>query len=62
MKDGKCINVIVRMALISVMCDIPASCGFSSFNALHGCNKCMKQFRRDAFGESPDYSGYDKTE
>lgn len=62
MKDGKCINVMVRMALISVMCDLPASrkvCGFSSFNALHGCNKCMKQLRRDAFGESPDY---DKTE
>ena len=61
--DGKYINVTVRLALAGVMCDLPASrkvCGFSSFNALHGCNKCLKEFPTQSFGDSPDYSGYNR--
>ena len=53
------------MALIGVFCDLPASrkvCGFSSFNALHGCNKCLKTFPTNSFGEKPDYSGYNTSE
>lgn len=57
--------ITLRMALIGVFCDLPASrkvCGFSSFNALHGCNKCLKRFATNSFGEKPDYSGYNTSE
>ena len=57
--------ITLRMALIGVFCDLPASrkfCGFSSFNALHGCNKCLKRFPTNSFGEKPDYSGYNTSE
>ena len=50
----------VRLAPVRVMCDLPASrkaCGFSS---LHGCNKCLKEFTTQSFGDSPDYSGYNR--
>ena len=54
----------LRLALIGVFCDMPASrkvCGFCSFNALQGCNKCMKQFPTVSFGEKPNYSGFDSS-
>lgn len=57
-------NVNVRLALVGFFCNLPASrkvCGFCSFNAFHGCNKCMKEFQTESFGESPDYSGYGRT-
>lgn len=55
--------VIVRLALTCVACDLPAIrkvCGFVSYDALHGCSKCMKEFPTTVFGQSPDYSGYDR--
>lgn len=61
-KNSKLMNIHLRLALVGIMCDLPASrkvCGFCSFNSLNGCNKCLKQFPTANFGESPDYSGYD---
>jgi hypothetical protein len=62
--DGKrTTSRIIRLALVGVFSDLPASrkvCGFPSFNALHGCNRCLKQFVTSSFGEKPDYSGYDR--
>ena len=55
-------EVTVRLALVCVACDIPASrkvCGFLGFNALLGCNKCYKKFNSPSFGQV-DYSGYDR--
>ena len=55
-------NVIVRLALACVSCDLPASrkvCGFLSFNATLGCHKCFKKFTIDVAGTS-DFSGYDR--
>ena len=40
--------VTIKMALISVMCDIPAArkiCGFAGHSAVHGCSKCLKKFK-----------------
>lgn len=34
-------------------------CGFSNYNALKGCSKCLKDFPTERFGSKPDYSGYD---
>ena len=56
--------VTLRMALLGVFCDLPASrkvYGFCSFSALHGCNKCMKAFPTESFGEKPEYSGYESS-
>ena len=55
-------NISIRAVLLCVTCDLPATrkaCGFSNFNALYGCSKCLKQFPTDTFGKKPDYSGYD---
>lgn len=52
-----------RLALLCVTCDIPASrklCGFLSFCAKMGCNKCKKQFPRPGFGEKQDFSGFNR--
>ena len=52
----------LRAMLFCVMCDLPATrkvCGFSSFNAVKGCSKCLKDFLTPTFGEKPDYSGFD---
>lgn len=52
----------IRAVISCVMCDLPATrkvCGFSSYNALQGCSKCLKQFPTAYFGAKPDYSGYD---
>lgn len=38
-----------HLAVLCVTCDIPASrklCGFLSFSATMGCNKCKKKFPR----------------
>jgi len=56
------ITTTIRAVVLCLTCDLPATrkaCGFSSYNALHGCSKCLKQFPTNAFGEKPDYSGYD---
>ena len=47
----------IRMALLSVMCDIPTTrkhCGFAGHSAAHGCSKCLEKFENKL-----DYSGYD---
>ena len=64
LKNSKCVDITLRVAHVVAMCDLPASrkvCGFCSFNSLHRCNKCLKEFPTEAFGESPDYSGYNVT-
>ena len=61
-KNGKTFGqVTIRLALMCIICDLPATrkvSGFVSFNALHGCSKCMKCFPTDTFGQNPDFSGY----
>ena len=42
----------IRLALVGGMCDLPAThkvCGFVSYNAYHGCNRCMKTFPTETF-------------
>jgi hypothetical protein len=54
----------LRLALGGVFSDLPASkkvCGFCSHSAQHGCNKCLKLFPTSNFGESPDFSGFDRS-
>ena len=51
----------VRAALCLVSCDIPAlrKClGFMGIRAVKACSKCLKDFPTEAFGETPDYSGF----
>ena len=58
-----CSQITVRAALISVVCDIPALkrlAGFVGIAANKGCSKCLKPFPTASFGESPDYSGFDR--
>lgn len=53
---------MVRAMLVCITCDLPATrkvCGFSNFNACHGCSKCLKRFPVNQFGKKTDYSGYD---
>ena len=56
--------VIVRAALICTSCDIPAArkvSGFVGHSAYHACSRCLKPFPTAAFGEKPDYSGFDRS-
>lgn len=56
------LNTTIRAVLLCVTCDLPATrktCGFSNFNSLYGCSKCLKQFQTEVFGKKPDCSGYD---
>ena len=49
-------SVIVRAALLSVACDIPAArkvSGFVGPQSLLGCSKCLLEFPTTAFGEKP---------
>ena len=53
----------VRAALSCVACDVPAARklgGFLAHNAKFGCSRCLKQFKKEHFGDYPDYSGFDK--
>ena len=68
--DGVWINTpstgpkFCRLALVCATCDIPASrklCGFLSFSAKMGCNKCKKEFPRPAFGAKQDFSGFSRS-
>ena len=55
--------VTIRMALICVMCDIPATrkvCGFAGHSAVHGCSKRFKEFRSGVFDNKLDYSVFDR--
>ena len=55
--------VKIRLALICVMCDIPATrkvCGFAGHSATHGCSKCLKEFNFGICDNKLDYSGYDR--
>ena len=55
--------ITIRMALLSVMCDIPATrklCGFAGHSAAHGCSKCLKKFSWSSTENKLDYSGYDR--
>lgn len=55
-------TICVKLALTCVTSDIPATrkvCGFLSFNAELGCNKCLKKFKV-GFGQPTDFSGYNR--
>ena len=50
---------IVRCALLSAACDLPAGrklCGFLSFNARLGCSRCWKEFPGCVGNQ--DFSGF----
>ena len=54
----------IRAAISCLACDVPAARkvgGFVGHNANKGCNKCLKEFPVETFGENPDYSGFKKT-
>ena len=64
MKNCSGHSIVVRAALISCTCDIPASrklCGFVGHNAFRGCSRCLLTFPTECFGEKPDYSNFDKS-
>ena len=51
------------LAVICASCDIPASrklAGFVHCGGLKGYNKLLKNFNCKAFGDKPDYSGFDR--
>ena len=55
---GSC---LVKGALLCVACDLPAArkvCGFMSYVATLGCNRCKKQFPGTVGNK--DYSGFDR--
>ena len=55
-------TVSVRACIGCVTCDVPATrkvCGFLGHTAQLGCSKCLKAFRVSAFGEKPNFAGYD---
>lgn len=52
---------VVRCALLSVACDLPAGrklCGFLNFNAHFGCTRCWKEFPGEVGNQ--DFSGFDR--
>lgn len=56
-------DVVIRLAVICIACDIPAvrkMCGFAGHSACLGCSKCKYQFKHQSWGM--DFSGYDKSE
>ena len=56
-------NVVIRLAVICVACDIPTArkmCGFAGHSACLGCSKCKYQLKHQSWGH--DYSGYDRSE
>lgn len=53
----------IKLALMCVGCDIPATrklCGFLGHAATLGCSKCLKKFPGDVGNK--DYSGFDRNE
>ena len=60
--DGS--DLLVRAALLCVVCDIPAArkvCRFVGHRALKGCSKCLLSFPTEHFGEKNDYSNFDRS-
>ena len=56
-------DVVIRLAVICVACDIPAvrkMCGFAGHSACLGCSKCKYKFKHQSWGM--DFSGYDRSE
>ena len=54
-------TVSVRACIGCVTCDVPATrkvCGFLGHTARLGCSKCLKVFPVSAFGEKPNFAGY----
>ena len=54
-------STFIRAVLMCVVCDLPATrkvCGFSNFNSIYGCSKCMRKFETLNFGDKPNYGGY----
>lgn len=52
---------LVRCALLSAACDLPAGrklCGFLSYNACFGCTRCWKKFSGGVGCQ--DFSGFDR--
>ena len=54
-------KILCRAALMCVAADSPASRkvgGFLGHQALHGCTKCLKEFKRQGFNDRPNYGGF----
>ena len=52
------ISIVVRLAIMSIACDLPAvrkTCGFAGHTAIKGCSKCKCEFT------SNNYSGYNRS-
>ena len=55
----------IRAALSCLACDVPAARkvgGFVGHRGKRGCNRCFKLFPTQHFGDTPDYSGFNKSE
>ena len=62
-KQGNSISLTVRVALIYVVCDIPALSKIArllSHYTLKGCSRCLKEFPTEVFGQNPNYSRFDR--
>ena len=58
-------SVHIRACLACVSCNVPAMRKLGGFLAIGhtarlGCSKCLKEFPTTAFGDTPDYSGFDQ--
>ena len=48
----------IRAALSCIACDVPAARkvgGFIGHNGKYGCNRCLKEFKVESFGDYPDF-------
>ena len=55
-------TIFLRALLLSVACDSPAArkvAGYSNYNALKGCLKCLKEFPYINELHKPNYGGFD---
>lgn len=56
-------TIKVRLAVLCVSCDIPATrkiCGFASHSACRGCSKCFSKFPSGVFENKLDYSDFNR--
>ena len=57
-----CIHEVIRCALLSCACDLPAGrkvCGFLGHSASDGCSRCLKSFPGTV--GAMNYSGFDRS-
>ena len=59
------LSLTFKVALISVIADIPAArkvAGIVGHSAKLGCSRCLKEFTCTSFGEKLNYSGFNRDE